>query len=279
MNADLLAAELSRAQFEQISQRVYDICGINLQPGKEGLVKSRLMKRLRALGLSSFDGYLQYVEGEGSGLELGAMIDVLTTNKTNFFREPQHFDFLRERILPRFQATGGERRLRLWSAGCSYGKEPYTIAMLMREEIPDIDRCDARILATDISARVLEKAREGVYEEEEEIAREVPPQLLQKHFTYIRKGRSLSYRVNDRVKSMIRFARLNLMDQWPMKGPFDVIFCRNVLIYFDKATQRELAHRFWELLAPGGHLFIGHSERLTTSARELKYVQPAVYVK
>ena len=279
MSVDLHSTELNRAQFEQISRRVYDVCAINLQPGKEGLVKSRLVKRLRTLNLTSFDGYLQYVDNDRSGRELAIMIDVLTTNKTNFFREPQHFDFLCENILPKLKSTEGERRIRIWSAGCSYGKEPYTIAMLMREQIPDIDRCDARILATDISARVLERARAGVYDEEEDVTEEVAPRMLQKYFTSTRANQTRAYQVNDKLKSMIRFARLNLMDAWPMKGPFDVIFCRNVMIYFDKATQRELVHRFWELLAPGGHLFVGHSESLTASSREFKYVQPAVYVK
>lgn len=274
MNTELLTVELSNAHFEKISRRVYEICGINLQPGKEGLVKSRLVKRLRALNMDDFDKYLRYVEDDRSGHELSTMIDVLTTNKTSFFRESQHFAYLSRVIIPKLNASSSAR---IWSAGCSSGKEAYTIAMLLREAMPDIERRDVRILATDLSSRILAVAREAIYGEE--VTDEVPPQLVQKYFTPVRSDGETGYRVNDNVKSLVRLARLNLMDKWPMTGSFDAIFCRNVMIYFDKPTQAELVRRFWQMLVPGGHLFIGHSESLTNISGEFRYVQPALYVK
>jgi chemotaxis protein methyltransferase CheR len=271
---EVYATELSPEQFERISRRVYEVCGIELPPGKEGLVKSRLVKRLRRLGLDGFEKYLALVEGDRTGRELAEMVDLLTTNKTSFFRESEHFDFLRSEVFPRLKAG---RPLRVWSAGCSFGKEPYTIAMLMREDVPDLDRRDARVLATDISARALAVARAGLYEAE--IEAEIPAPLLKKHFARVGQSPAPAYRVNDDVRRLVSFARLNLMDEWPMKGPFDAIFCRNVMIYFDKETQTRLANRFHSLLAPGGHLFVGHSESLSKTATPFRYVQPALYVK
>lgn len=267
--------ELSDAQFNKISQLTYEMCGINLRAGKEGLVKSRLSKRLRALGLSSFDRYLEYVRKDSSGKELITLIDSLTTNKTSFFREEQHFEFLRSQILPSYREEG--HRMRIWSAGCSSGEEPYSIAILLREEWPAVDRCDVRILATDISTRVLGLAHEAVYEEE--TVKEINPALLKKHFKCMRESPPRAYHVNDDVRRMVRLARLNLMDAWPMRGPFHVIFCRNVMIYFDKQTQMELVRKFWEMLAPGGYLFVGHSESLTASSYRFRYVRPATYLK
>lgn len=269
------AIQLTAAQFDEISRRVYDICKINLQPGKEGLVKSRLEKRLRHLNIASFDKYMAHIDADRSGRELRFMIDVLTTNKTSFFRESDHFDFLSAEVLPKLKT--GSRRLRIWSAGCSFGNEPYTIAMLMREAIPDIDRCDARILATDISARVLAVARAGKYEDD--MAKDIPSTLLRKYFTQVpSSGSGAAYEANDNIKKFISFARLNLMDEWRMKGPFDAIFCRNVMIYFDKQTQTRLANRFRDMLVPGGHLFIGHSESLGKTT-DFNYVRPALYMK
>ncbi|MDZ7260505.1 MAG: protein-glutamate O-methyltransferase [candidate division KSB1 bacterium] len=275
MDTDLWSVKLSQAQFEKISQLVYQLCGINLHQGKEELVKARLMKRLRALGLGSFEQYLKYLKHDTTGQELALMIDALTTNKTSFFREPQHFDYLRRQIVPRLRMEG--RKIRFWSAGCSSGEEPFSLAILLREEIPDIDRRDVRILATDISTRMLALARQAVYEEN--TLWDVPMPLLQKYFTPVRDKPPRTYRVNDNVRAIVRLARLNLIDAWPMKGPFDVIFCRNVMIYFDKDIRQQLIQRFYELLRPGGHLFVGHSESLTVLSHRLRYVQPAVYLK
>lgn len=267
-------ASLNRAQFEKISGLVYKESGINLQPGKEELIKSRLTKRLNMLSLESFDQYLGYIERDRTGAELTIMVEALTTNKTFFFREIQHFDYLRQQILPQMKAGG---RVRIWSAGCSSGEEPYSIGILLREELKDVDRRDTQILATDLSSAILAKAREAVYQSD--TLSEVPQHLLRKYFTPTQDKSAACYRVNDPVRRMVRLARLNLMGAWPMKGPFDVIFCRNVMIYFDKPTQQALVRRFWELLSPGGHLFVGHAESLTASSTGFRYIRPAVYVK
>ncbi|MEN6370452.1 MAG: protein-glutamate O-methyltransferase [Armatimonadota bacterium] len=272
---ELMSLELTQAQFERISDIVYKLCRINLHLGKEILVKARLAKRLRLLGVNSFEEYMDYLEHDRSGKELSIMIDSLTTNKTSFFRESQHFDYLQKHILPALKAESN--RMRIWSAGCSSGEEPYTLSMVIRETFPDIGKMDVRILATDISSKVLEAAKEALYNKD--TLQDVPADLVRKYFTCTQTKPVRIYKVNDNVRSMIRFARLNLMDQWPMSGPFDVIFCRNVMIYFDKPTQQDLVRRYWEMLRPGGYLFVGHSESLTSTSHEFKYVQPALYVK
>lgn len=273
MAGDLMATKLGRRQFEQIGRVVHRITGIKLPDGKQALVKGRLVKRLRALGIDSFDEYLAYVESDASGRELASMIDALTTNKTSFFREPQHFDFLRDHVLPGL--TGG--RMRFWSAGCSSGEEPYTLAMLLRQRVPNVDRRDVRILATDISPAELAKARARRYSED--TVQDVPPMMRGRYLVCVQAKKPREYQVTDEVAGLVRFAELNLMAPWPMKGPFDAILCRNVMIYFDKPTQQQLVQRFWDLLKPGGHMFVGHSESLTRTTADFRYVQPAVYVK
>jgi chemotaxis protein methyltransferase CheR len=273
--AGLLTSELQPEQFAKISQLIHQVCGITLRPGKEGLVKARLIKRLHALELDSFGDYLAYVEADASGKELVAMIDVLTTNKTSFFREPQHFTYLHQHIVP--QLRQAQHPIRFWSAGCSSGEEPYSLGIVLRETLPDIDRQNVRILATDISTRILATARQAVYEQER--IGDIPTQLQHKYFTLVRREPTPAYQVKGTVRGMVRLARLNLMQPWPMRGPFEAIFCRNVMIYFDKPTQEWLVQRFWELLRPGGWLFIGHSESLSLAAHAFRYVQPAVYMK
>lgn len=275
MDVDVLTLKLSEAQFKKICQMMYRLSGVLLQSGKEELVKSRLAKRLRVLGLSSFGQYVSYLEADRSCTELTTLTDALTTNKTNFFRETAHFNYLSRQILPELRARG--EGIRIWSAGCSSGEEPFTIAILMREELSDINRLGVKILATDISTKVLREAREAVYGEDE--LRDMPALLLQRYFTCVQITRPRSYRVNDNVRSLVRLAQLNLIGEWPMRGPFDVIFCRNVMIYFDRPTRERLVHRYGTLLRPGGHLFVGHSESLVASSSEFKYVQPAVYAK
>ncbi len=275
MRVDYRSPHLGEKQFQRISEMVYRLCGLNLSVGKEGLVKTRLSKRLRALGMASFDDYLRYVEGDRTGQEVVEMIDALTTNKTGFFREPDHFEYLQRVILP--AVTGRPRGVRVWSAGCSTGEEPYSIALVLCETLGEADRREARILATDISTRVLATARAAVYDEE--AIRDVPKGMRLRYFTCVRVDPPRAYRVNDEVRALVYLARLNLMDDWPMRGPFHVIFCRNVMIYFDKPTQQRLLQRFWDLLEPGGHLLVGHSESLTALEHRFRYVRPAVYVK
>lgn len=271
MKHDLSGITLSPKLFDHICKQVYSIAGISLRQGKETLVQGRLLKRLAALDLASFENYIEFVEQDRSGRELSAMIDVLTTNKTSFFRESQHFEFLVKRVLP--EVAQRDRTLRIWSAACSSGEEPYTVALSLLENLPDIARWDIRILATDISDSMLVRARSGLYEKH--AVTDVPPALVQKYFSF----KDNSYQLREQVRSLVSFAKLNLMNDWPMRGPFDVIFCRNAMIYFDKSTQQQLVNRFWDLLKRDGHLFIGHSESLTGSAHQYRYIRPAVYAK
>ncbi len=269
-----LSLSLTQKQFEIISGMVYRICGIDLHMGKEELVKARLGKRLRSLGFDSFDRYISYLEQDKSGREIINMMESLTTNKTSFFRESQHFDYMRNQILPAL--ISARSRIRIWSAGCSSGEEPYTISIVLLESTPGINAMDVKVLATDIATAVLKKAKEGIYEAES--VRDINPQLLKKYFEIVKDG-GTKYKVKDSVKQLVTFARLNLMESWPMKGPFDIIFCRNVMIYFDKPTQERLVNRYYDYLKPGGHLFVGHSESLVSIDHKFHYVQPAIYKK
>ena len=276
MIRDFQQPTLSDEEFKRIAALVHEFCGINLTLARQKeLLKSRLSKRLRALGLRSFEDYLTYVQKDTSYQEFGIMIDVLTTNKTSFFREPQHFVYLSRHVLPSLWAA--THKVRIWSAGCSSGEEPYTLAMVLRETLADVDGADVRVLATDISPTVLEKARAGVYEES--VVESVPSGLLQKYFTVAQPTRPRALRVNDSLRRLIRWAQLNLMEPWPMQGPFDVILCRNVMFYFDQPTRHGLVQRFWQALKPGGYLLIGHAESLTGLSHEFRYVQPATYQK
>jgi chemotaxis protein methyltransferase CheR len=270
---DYYSLKLSSHQFDKISGLVYQISGIDLHEGKEELVNARLIKRLRHLNIFGFDRYLKYLANDKSGAEIRAMVDVLTTNKTHFFRESEHLDFLRDEIIPGL----GKGPIRIWSAGCSSGEEPYSIAITLCEAIFDIGKYDIKILATDISDRMMELARRGLYEEE--TLKYMSSQLRHKYFQNIETGSGRKYRVVPRLQSLVNFAKLNLMEEWPMRGPFDAIFCRNVMIYFDKPTQENLVRRFWSMLREGGYLLVGHSESLTFLTHDYRYLKPAVYQK
>jgi chemotaxis protein methyltransferase CheR len=273
----ILSLELTEQQFNEISTLVKSLCGINLHDGKKELVKARLTKRLRKLSLCSFQDYMSLVKSDAGGNELTNMLDALSTNLTSFFRENEHFEYLANNILPmivnRSSQTG--RRLRIWSAGCSSGEEPYTIGMVANDKLPNPASWDAKILATDLSTRVLARAAKGVYGAER--VKTVPAQARSRYFDCIETRPDRIFRISESVRSMVHFARLNLMNRWPMQGPFDVIFCRNVMIYFDKVTQGRLINRFYELLAPGGTLFIGHSESLAGVEHKFNYTQPTIY--
>ena len=270
---NLATIQLSENHFKMISDLVYRASGINLKTGKESLVRARLMKRLRARGMPSVTDYLAYINSEQGSQERACFIDIMTTNKTSFFREPEHFHYLRDQVLP--ELTG--HRLRFWSAACSSGEEPFTLAMWLREHMPDIDAKDVLILATDISRRMLDRARQAVYPSA--TVRSLPSPQFKNYFTSLNGRQAGDYRVADEVRRMVRFAWLNLLEKWPMKGPFNVIFCRNVMIYFDRPTQQKLINRFWDLLEPGGHLFVGHSEGLSAVKHKFRYMRPATYRK
>ena len=272
-NMNFTTIQLSDHHFKRISNLVYRTSGINLKTGKESLVRARLMKRLRAMGMPSVKDYLDYIDSEQGHSELALFIDVMTTNKTSFFREAEHFNYLRDQVLP---ALNGNR-LRFWSAACSSGEEPYTLAMWLREHMPDIDSKDVLILATDISRRMLERASQAVYSAS--TVQNLPSPQFKKYFINLQGQQAGGYRIADEVRRMVRLAWLNLLAAWPMKGPFNVIFCRNVMIYFDRPTQQRLINRFWDLLEPGGYLFVGHAEGLSAVKHKFRYMRPATYRK
>lgn len=270
--------KLSPADFERLSQAVYRHCKINLHDGKRQLVEARLAKLSRQLGFASTAELIDNVLDNPQSDQFTRMIDVLSTNLTSFFREPDHFAYLEKHFLPGLVPTrksSSRPRLRAWSAGCSSGEEPYTLAMVLREAIDDIDRWDAKILATDISTRVLATAARGVYDESR--LGGVTAERRTHYFAVNRMDARTFYDVRSNIKNMIAFRHLNLMDEWPFRGPFDVIFCRNVMIYFDKPTQENLVNRFHDVLAPGGLLFTGHSESLTGVKHRFEYVRPTIY--
>ncbi|GAM96593.1 chemotaxis protein methyltransferase CheR [alpha proteobacterium U9-1i] len=251
------------ADFEQIAKMLYADAGIHLQESKVALVYSRLAKRLRVLKLPDFAAYCAFVAGPQGKDERSAMLAALTTNVTRFFREPHHFDLLRDQVLtPLAAAARAGQRLRLWSAGCSTGQEPYSMAMTLLSVLPNAAQLDVRILASDIDPNVVATARAGEYNEE--AVSPVPASLRDK---YMKRDRTSGRWVaNDELKSLIAFRELNLIGDWPMKGKFDAIFCRNVVIYFDDATQDRIWARFRALMQPHGRLYVGHSERVSDLA-------------
>jgi chemotaxis protein methyltransferase CheR len=270
--ADLTRIELQQSEFNKVRTMLHDYCGIYIQEGKEALVKARLLKRIRFLKLSSIRGYLDYMEHDASGAEFLNLVDVLTTNKTSFFRENQHFDFLRTEVLPKVQ----DRSLKWWSAGCSSGEEPITCAITWLEERKENARGSLKILATDISQQVLQTGKQGVYTADR--FQGLPGFVVNRYFSKI-PGNPPAYQLKPDVRRMISYARLNLKESWPMNGPFHVIMCRNVMIYFNRETQQQLVSRFQQMLEPGGYLFLGHSEGLQGSNPNLRNIRPAVYQK
>ena len=262
-------------EFEQFRALIYQECGINLNDSKKTLLVSRLSKRLRTLELDSFQEYYDMVSGQTESDEFTLLLDLVSTNKTDFFREPKHFDFLREQIMPTLQSS---RRIRVWSSASSSGEEPYTIAMTLYDSGPDPDRWDFKILASDISTRVLARAASGVYEEER--VRELPPDVVTRHFLRGKGERAGMIKVKPHLTQMVRYRRINLMDEnFPIKAPLDLIFCRNVMIYFDRPTQAQLVNKFYRYLKPGGYLFIGHSESLQRLDQPFKAIAPTIYQK
>ena len=273
VNSDGHFAEyaLSSADFEKISRLIYEQSGISLHTGKKELVKARLGKRLRQGRFKSFRDYYQYVVQDDSGEELVYLLDSISTNLTSFFREEGHFDYLREELMPRWRdgKPSRDQPLQVWSAGCSSGEEVYSIAITLLEGVKPQEKWNIKILASDISTKVLKKAMAGIYEKER--VRTIPLATVKKYFL---RGDNhwLDYvKIKNSIKELITFQRLNLMDSFSFQDPFDCIFCRNVMIYFDKKTQEALVNRFYQNLKPGGVLFIGHSESLTGIQHRFQY--------
>jgi len=266
--------KLTAGEFRQISDLAYERFGLDLRRGKEALVAARLGKKLRKLGFQTFAEYHSHVLADSSGCALVELIDALTTNHTSFLRERAHFEFLARAANQEFRKIS---TLRVWSAACSSGEEPYSIAMTLLEGAGAEAAAKVKIKATDISTRVLERGHRGVYAAERFAGIGVP--LMQR---YLLKGRNESagtYRFKSEVRSMIEFQHLNLMETLPEGYRCSVIFCRNIMIYFDKSTQEDLVRRLSDRLEEGGYLFIGHSESLNSISHDFAYLSPATYRK
>jgi chemotaxis protein methyltransferase CheR len=256
---------LSTADFNTIAKIIHTEAGIALGDNKGHLVYSRLAKRLRHLGFTSFQEYCHLITGENGAVERQAMIAALTTNVTRFFREPHHFEHLKTTILPPLlQKAKQGGRVRVWSAACSSGQEPYSIGMTILSLMPDAGRYDVKILASDIDPNILHEGQEAVYLDS--AMESVPPALRSKWFVNSGPGAA---RAGEDLRALVTFRKLNLIGNWPMQGLFHAIFCRNVVIYFNAETQAKVWGRFVPLLEPGGALYIGHSERISGNAEQL----------
>jgi chemotaxis protein methyltransferase CheR len=265
---------LRDGDFRKISSLVTATTGIVIDDRKRAFIHGRLGRRLRALGLANFSEYCDVLEGPDGEAERHVLVNAITTNHTSFFREPHHFDYLAKTLLPAIvrHKTEASRRMRIWSAGCSTGEEPYTLAMILRDSQVPLANWDLRILATDLDTNVLEHASAGLYDAER--AQSIPTSFRQRYTTLQPDGRTA---MNTPLRSLITFKPLNLLEEWPMKGPFDVIFCRNVVIYFDKPTQRKLFDRYADILKPDGWLVFGHSESLKNMTDRFDLVARTVY--
>ncbi|MGF1483005.1 MAG: CheR family methyltransferase [Opitutales bacterium] len=267
--------DLSDREYEYFRSIIYDHCRINLGPNKRELVKARLNKRLRALKLPNFKAYIDLLQGPNSEEEWTNLIDSISTNYTFFFREPAHFEFLYKQALPELASGGGT--FRVWSSACSSGEEPYSVSIVLDQFFKGQSEA-YRIECTDISTRILAKAREGIF---------APPQVekirrdwMKKYFEQGRRGNEVLFRIKEPVRGRLNFTHMNLMDRsFPWREPFQVVFCRNVMIYFDRETQEDLVQRIAQHIVPGGYLFIGHSESLTGVRHGLKLIKPSIYKK
>lgn len=276
-----LETTISDQEFRLFQDLVKAHTGIALSEHKRNLVCSRLGKRLRALKLVSFKHYYDYLSGETGHAELEHFVNAITTNKTDFYREKPHFDFLEQEMVPAWKARAvrtGERRIRIWSAGCSSGEEPYTIAITLQRAIENLPAWDVRILASDIDTEVLARAAQGVYAAER--VAEIPRSILERYFLQGTGAHDGFVQVVPELRNLITFRRINLQDnQWPIQTRFDCVFCRNVIIYFDKPTQRRLMERFSGYLQDDGHLFLGHSESLHGMSDQFTPLRNTVYRK
>ncbi len=259
---------LTEKTFNLFRQLIYEKTNINMRESKHILVSNRLRKRIVALGLGGYDEYYRYLtEGEGRNNELIHFIDAVSTNETYFFREMNHFSALKETILP--ELFKNKKRIRIWSAGCSTGEEPYTLRIVADEGKDLLWPGEAEIIATDISTEVIAKAQAGIYRERS--IRFIPEDIFDRYFTALGNG---SFQVRDKLRNRIEFRVHNLIKEDPPESSFDLVFCRNVMIYFDKATQRRLVdEHFAEVLDPRGYLCIGHSESLTGTSNRFSYIR------
>lgn len=267
--------EFTEKNFQDLREIIREHTGIYLTDAKRELIYSRLSRRLRKLKFNRFNQYLRLLKSPDDS-EITEFINAITTNLTSFFREVHHFDYLAKNILPKILRRNHQsRRLRIWSAGCSTGEEPYSIAIVVKETLPQHESWDARILATDLDSYVVAHAQRGIYSQD--CIKCLSRQRLHRWF---RKGKGVNeskVRVVPELRDMITFRQLNLMNEWPMRGAFDIIFCRNVVIYFDKQTQKVLFERYAKLLNHDGYLFVGHSESLFRVTDSFSLIGKTIY--
>ncbi len=282
MNVDRLDKKLSDNDFVRVSRFIHKQYGIHLPPAKKTLLEGRLRKRMKQCAIDTFSAYCDYLFTEqGMKEELIYMIDAVTTNKTDFFREPYHFEFLIRQALPELigkRNSPFRKKFLAWSAACSTGEEPYTLAMVLSEFASNCPGFDFSILATDISTKVLDIAETAVYNEEKVIP--VLYALKKKYLLKSKDPSNKNVRITPELRSRVTFRRFNLMDSHlPIAEPLDIIFCRNVMIYFDIETQERLVRMFHQRLSPGGYLFMGHAESINNMDVPLRYVAPTIYQK
>lgn len=265
--------ELSDHQFEKLRKVIYESAGIYLNEGKKELVHARLSKVLRRRNISTFSEYMKILNADESGDELIILLDAISTNVTHFFRETNHFDFL----VSNLSDHGFQDGLRIWSAGCSSGEEPYSIAIMLRESILKDNSPKPFILATDLSTKILDAAVNGVYPMK--TIEKIDYKIVKKYFLRGTRNSVGKVRIKQEISDMVSFKRLNLIEPFEFASRFDVIFCRNVMIYFDTDTRQQIVNKFVSALNPGGHLIIGHSESLNAINHPLQYIQPTIYRK
>jgi len=267
--------DFTNNDFAQVKTLVYDFAGIDLNDAKKNLVYNRLAKRIRFLEMNSFSEYLRFVKAQGEA-EFVHLINAITTNLTFFFRENHHFEYLANTIIPGLLKTNQtKRKIRIWSAGCSTGEEPYSIAIVLKETVPG--DWDARVLATDLDTNVVQTAQEGVYKIDR--LKGVSEARVKRWFMKGSGSRDGFVKVKSELQQIIDFGQINLMNEWPIKDAVDVIFCRNVVIYFDKPTQSKLFDRYANLLSENGHLLVGHSESLYKVSDRFKLLGQTIYQK
>ncbi len=267
---------MHKRTFNMFRSLIYEKSGISINDKKENLVIARLNKRMRKLGIGSYDDYYSYLKYDKSGKEVVSMLNVISTNVTHFFREERHFDYLKKEM--DVWIDSGQRRFRFWSAGCSTGEEPYSLAMTLNDYIIEYN-ADIRILATDLSVDVLVKCKNGIYDAEK--VKNIPAQYRSKYFEKMGYNDNAEYTIKQNVKDMIHVRRLNFKERpFPLNGPLDAVFCRNVMIYFDTDMRRKVIEEFQRVIKPNGYLMIGHSESLTgVKPSKLKPVAPSIYKK
>jgi len=272
----MVIQDISDNNFRRFSKLIHESCGINLHDGKKELVRARLGKRMRKIGCNSFNKYFHIIKDDPTGEELVKMLNAVSTNLTSFFREERHFQFMKEKVFPLYEKNKSES-LRFWSAGCSSGEEPYSLAIWIRDNLSENGSTDIKIIATDISTKVLSLADRGVYTAK--TVQKIPIHQLRKYFRRGVNSQKGFYQVKREIKDLVEFQRLNLTATFNFGFRFDLILCRNVMIYFNKETRETLIQRATDCLQDGGYLMVGHAESLTGINHGLKYIQPSIYQK